>query len=803
MDRARLAFALCFFLGLALGETTARADTGATAPAGGGLPALEVRVDSARAVVVAGGAEVPIDLPRADVAAATDVTVESIDIGQGKHVVHVRVPARATGTAWEALLAGGHATPLFAGITGPVSGDPGERTGKAVQILPGGANRYVLLGDVREDLQICGQTTTLLDPQALYPASLSFRTATVQRLPAEQREGAVEVTAVRHGRAIDPPLARLLVARGTSVPGSRGAELTDGDPSTVWREMRPGSGQGEFVVMAAPREVRMVRLELALAPASDPKAALAVPKTLYIVTPATTFEVTIPEDAAQSPGEVVEVAFPQPIETGCATLVLGDAYTRGLAHPDVGVAEVVAYSEFDVPGATLDDVASHLSGDRGAAAAQVLERAGAGALAAVAKAYESLDPRGRALAIDVAASHDPCGEAAPLLARGVCETTGEAPRKAHEKLERCPAATETLAARVREDAASRACLAPVLARIAPEAALAPVADAMAAAGEGEREARLALRSAFTEALGVAPSGTLGGFLRDAHRPPIARLEMMRAAGDRVAEAQAESDATLDELLSGAPPFRVRYLTLGPLGMLARAGDRTAAARVVGAITHDADWPVRARAAEVAAGLSVASAALASATRDAEPRVREAALGALGASPSSDAARVAAAVLAGEGFSFVKVRAIAAIDASPPSGEADRALEGALGDPSASVRGAAVTALGHHRANASRDAIRKRLEDTDEDVDVRAAAAAALGRVCDASAADRLAQLARALTIPGVDADSQAIGVGALAGLSALHPRDLRDRLAPLLAPGAPEAVRGTAERAIATPGSCR
>jgi hypothetical protein len=804
MDRPRwLALVLLLSLGMTAGGPAARADTQAAAPPGGGLPALEVKVDLGRGIVVAGAAEVPIGLPRADLAAAADVTVESIDIGQGKHVVHVRVPSRAAGSAWEAVLAGGRSEPLFAGVTGPVDGDPGERTGKALQIVPNGATGYVLLGDVREDLQICGQTTTLLDPQALYPASLSFRSATVQRLPAAQREEAIALTARDHGRTLDPPLARLLVAHGSSVSGSRGAELTDGDPSTVWREMRPGAGQGEFVVMAAPRDVRIARLELALAPAAEPRAAPPAPKTLYVVTPAATFEVAIPEDSARTAGEVFEVAFPTPVEAGCMAVVLGDAYTRGLAHPDVGIAELVAYSEFDAPGATLDDVASRLSGERGGAAAQVLERAGAGALGAVEKAYPSLDPRGRALAVDVAASHDPCGEAASLLARGLCEGSGEAPRKAREKLERCPAAAETLAARVREDAQSRACLAPMLAALAPQAALAPLADAMAAAGEEQHEARRALRSAFADALGAAAPDTLAGFLRDAHRPALARLEIMRAAGDRLAEAQAEADATLDELLSGTPPLRVRYLALGPLGVLARSGDRGAMARVVAAITRDAEWPVRARAAESAGGVAGAAGvagALASAARDVEPRVREAALAALGASPSSNAARVAAAALAGDGFSFVKARAIATIDASPASDEADRALAGALTDASANVRGAAVTALGHHRAGAWKDEIRKRLEDPEEDADVRAAAAASLGRVCDASAADRLAQLARAVAIPGIDADSQAIGVGALAGLSALHPRDLRARLAPLLAGGAPAAARAAAERALASPG---
>src|SRR5215472_1278928 len=88
----------------------ASAATQAAAPAGGGLPALEVRVDLARAVVDAGGATIPIALERNQLPAPDDVVVEALDVGQGKHVVRVRVPARDAGTsaaAWEAVLAGG------------------------------------------------------------------------------------------------------------------------------------------------------------------------------------------------------------------------------------------------------------------------------------------------------------------------------------------------------------------------------------------------------------------------------------------------------------------------------------------------------------------------------------------------------------------------------------------------------------------------------------------------------------------------------------------------------------------------
>jgi hypothetical protein len=778
----------------------ALADTRATAPAGGGLPPLEVRVDLARMVVEAGATPVPIPLP-APRPTEADVSAIPIAIQGGKYVMHVTVRAKdVEGVAWEALLAAGRAEPIFAGMTGYVAGDPGERTGRTVRVVPNGATSFVLVGDVREDVRICGQEFTQLDPQALYP-SLELRTATAQRLGPEQRDTAQPIVATDVGPQAASALARLLVAKGSSVPGSRGAELTDGDPTTMWTEQRPGIGQGEFVVMAAPKDVPIARMQVVVAPPGRDRDG-AAPKTFYLVTGAETFEVTLPGDGWLKPGEAYEIAFPRPLETSCVALVLNDAYARGLAHPDVGIAELVAYSEFDAPGATLDDVAKKLSSERGAVAAQVLERGGRGALEATEKTYGGLDERGRAFAIDVAASHEGCVEAAPLLVRGLCEKAGEAPRKAREKLERCKGAAPVLTRAVREDPASRACAAPTLATIAGADALEPIADAMAATSDAERETRAELRSAFALALKSAAPGRLAGIVQDGHRGIGARLEMMRAAGARVTEAPAEMDSALADVLAGTPPMRLRYLALGPLGELARAGDHVAAARIADAIVRDTEWPVRARAAELGAGLADAAGALTAAVRDPQPRVREAALQSLAASPPPAAIDAARDAAMNDGWPFVKAQAIGVLAKAPPSGLVDDALRRAMEDTSAHVRLAAVLATGMRRTSALHEALRARLDDVVEDAEVRAAAARALGAVCDTSSIDRLTALAHGVGVPGTTEDEQQICVGALVGLAALKPADLRDRLAPLLSLKASPQVRAAAEQALAARSPC-
>src|SRR5262249_27656382 len=169
--------------------------------------------------------------------------------------------------------------------------------------------------------------------------------------------------------------------------------------------------------MAAPHDAPIVRMQIVVAP-PKPDANGAAPKRFFLATPTQLFEVTMPGDAWLKPGEAYEVVFPQPIEADSIALVLSDAYTHGLKYPDVSIAELYAYSEFDAPGVTLDDVAKKLSSERGDAAAEVLKRA-PGALAAVERLYDRLEPRGRARAIDIAASGAQCALAAPLLARGL------------------------------------------------------------------------------------------------------------------------------------------------------------------------------------------------------------------------------------------------------------------------------------------------------------------------------------------------------------------------------------------------
>jgi HEAT repeat protein len=144
----------------------------------------------------------------------------------------------------------------------------------------------------------------------------------------------------------------------------------------------------------------------------------------------------------------------------------------------------------------------------------------------------------------------------------------------------------------------------------------------------------------------------------------------------------------------------------------------------------------------------------------------------------------------------------------PSADVDRALVKALDDDAAGVRGAVLRSLGQRGTRSASSAIAARLRDTEEVPAVRAAAARALGDLCDASQLDELTRAARALLADRPSPDHVTLGAAALAALGRIAPPDLRQRLAPFDAvqsrPALEQMVRAardTRERCGASPAS--
>ncbi len=792
-----------------------------TVPSAPGLKALAVKVDPAqrRVRLAVGGVEsdVAIDLPSSELGSG-DATAEAVAIGDGKTVVHVRVPSRLrSDVAWEAIFAGRDAGTLWAAVTGYTKGEAGERTGASLELSPPdeSGERVVVAGELREDLRLCGQTRTLLAPRVLDPESLAFRSATMQRLPEDQRDKAERVVASPHGGPADPPLARLLLATGASTAIGNPAAVTDGDRLTTWSEARPTDGHGEFVVMRAAGAVPIARLAISLAPPAPPPPSPqgAAPRSFFLLTDDRTLAVTIPEDPWLHPGAAYEIPLADPIKTSCLALVLDKAYVRaGEAHPNVTVAELTAYSAFDRPGATLDPVAKALAGGgpRAEAAKEILERAGDAGLAAALAAFASLDAPGRALAIDAAIGAGTCEASAPLLLTAIDDADGEVARKGREKIERCGkrAVAALLAALHAPDSKLRATAATLVASVAPAEALEPLVSALGHEGATATE-RSALRSGIAKAARAASGDKLAALVGGG-RSAEAEVDLLRALEERLPAIATPSDAAIAALEGGTPPMRTRFLLIGPVAALARGGDAAEATRLAEVIAKDGDAAVRAHAAEAAAGVPAATAVLAQAVeKDPAPRVREAALEAFasarpdGRAPADALVGSVAHALSSDEWTFVRAAAAAALASFPAGPRVDEALEAAVADSSPGVREAVVTALGGHGDVRAAKQVRERLADDHETLEVRLAAARTLASLCDRASLDLLTTLASRAPLPMASDEDIAIGFEAAQALGHLHPPDLATRLAPLAAKDARVEARTAAARALATAPTCR
>ena len=687
----------------------ARAEPRVVIAAGGGLPRLAVEADSATVRVC--GSE-PCTKPVSYSAPGVDLRV--VSIGKGRRLVHAR-----GADDWEALFAGGVA-PLFLGPTGYVGDIPGERTGTRLvfERQPDGTER-VLLARVREDLRLCGQEWTLLEPRVLDPATLAFRPSPASStLPGAQR---TELDA--SPQTVESPLAELLVATG---PTGRGRSKVG------------------FITVRAPADISLLRLAVVL---TEP---LRRPTTMLVTSNASVFQVKFAPSALKT----YSVVFPAPVKTHCLSVVAGEG---------PAVADLRAYSVFDGPQATLDGVAERLGEPEAGA---VLKRAGLGAFEAVQRRFDQLPTSQRVVALDVAAAVAPCEVASSLYVRGLLDPALES--TSQRRLERCgKQAGAALVDAFETNAEGRARIAPLLGSLAPERGRRVL---VARLGESPRNVRIAVRNASFVALRGATKQELQALLA-AERSDGARVELLRAMGQRLAEVRLEAGPVLERLLGSA--METRYVLVAPVVELARV-DEAWWKSLERLLLGDPEGAVRTRVAD-ALGAGPAEArvlrALSAATSDREPRVRQAAYRSI--MSLGNPTGVGGQGL-GDRWTFVRKAAVGALGAAPP-GEADRGLVVALGDRASVVRLEAAQALGERRGEGN-PALQARLADLDEEMEVRAAAAWALGARCDSSAVERLTELVQ--RAPGNDAEVTLLAA-AVAALGRLHPVDLAQRLGPL------------------------
>ncbi len=728
-----------------------------------------------------------------------NVRATTVEMAGGKRALWLHVPSVGN-VSWDAVLVGSASPLMYADQTGLVRGQPGSMSGGRIKIVSDGiGHSLVVRGTASEDFTICGREA-LGYADAIDPQSLEWRRASFQQLSREDIDHAVSVVATPRQTPADKALAPLLAAKLAS-SGQHPSAIADMDVNTVWSEDGVGIGRGEFVGFNAPSDVPITRLTITIAPPT-PSATGASPKNFFLATSDRVIAVNIPEDAWAHPSRAYDIALPQPIKSSCLTLVLEDAYS-GANNRTVSIAELTAYSELDAPNATLETVAADLaaSGRRAETAAGVLKRAGDAALPAVVGAWAKLDVYGRELAMDVASAASCGSDATQIFLRGLCDADPHVAQKAESGLQQCKRASGIVAAVQASPQTQCAKMPQYLALLGKQAALVPLAHMLATEQDTQRRANV--RHQFANAARDAPAQMLVTLLADAQYPPYVRLEMLRALTPRFAEMQPAAASTLDGVLVPTADMATRFLALEPLAALAKAGDRSAQARVGAMLTRDGDWPVRARAAELARDVPAVQTELVSAIDDPQPRVRVAALESVAALRASPAAVLVEKRLESDPWTFVRVAAAAALGAMPAARDLDKALADALGtDVSPQVRSAILGALASHQARAYADAVRKRLDDAQELPEVRIAAAHALGAMCDPRQLERLTELARAAGDPMASGEDLTLGLAALTALGDIHPVDLATRIAKLRDKSVRDAVRAAAEHALVAPAKC-
>lgn len=802
----------------------ARAQSALTIAAVADRAALSIDVTAS--AIHANGAPLAVALPPELAGRLARARISELVLTSGKKLARIDVPLDERGAQWVALVAppkrpSEPPSVIFSGHAGAVRGEHGERRAYAVVDERTDRGSRVVVGQIREDVTLCGRPT-IVKAHAVDPLTLTLeRGASRQNLSIEERARAVPLVATRLDEASAASLRgpRLLRARAaSSALDKKLTTLTDGDPETTWSEGKKGSGAGEFVTMASASEVGITWIELGVRP---PKAVVpsgTAPRKLFLATNDELFAVTMPEDAWSKPGARYRVRLPRELKTTCLAVVLDESYGRDGAESATTLSEVVAHTAFD--GVELDGLVGALAAgsDRARAAAALLSRGGEPAVVAALAGYDKLDDRGRELArqiIDGAACETKAAFYASRIvlrdekgrARAMGETDGEAIH-ARDQVRRCGREAAPTLARIfaEGDDATKLAIAAELSLVAPNEAVPVLTLALASAKDETRQGlRQALAQAVTSERADEAVETAFAPAHFAALPELARIDLLRAAGPILARVATARQALLS-LATAEAPFRTRYLLLVPAAELAKAGDADAEAFVRGSLRHDADAHIRARAAAVAARVGALAGDVDAAVDDPDPRVRDAALQAaqvlLASEPHATFAPARAARRLGvDPWPFVRVSAARTLGALPADRDVDAKLAAALGDASPDVRGEAVEALGRHRALAQRDAIAKLVRSDRETIDVRAKAVIALGALCDERSLGELTSLARKLASPAGEED-QRLGIAALTALSALRPADLEKRIGALTSDKLPFGVRDAAETALRGPGTC-
>jgi HEAT repeat protein len=798
---------ICAAPGVALAEPVLPA----SAAAGGGQQALSVFavkgdvVAAVCATAPCSAGAVSLGVPAALRGKPTRADVVSLGSGRRAIVVTIADGTQTFQAVVAAPLTGSAPKLIFAGLVGLIKGQEGTRSGPMVQISEAMADgtRRVLVGEQNEGASLCGRPT-ILAPQLLSPQDLELHNAKVQRLSVKERDAARSVKATRLPDDEPSHAARsVLSALAASTAIGAPQAVTDGDPETTWSENVGGDGKGEFVIMHAPPELPISGLELTIRPKLKSLPDGAAPETLFIVGPRDVVQVSLPEDAWQSPGARYHVTLEPPLQSSCIGLVLDTAFTQAKTA-QVTIAEMSVLSELSQ--SQLPELVATLAGggQRAEAAKSLLVAGGPAAFAAVAAAFDQLDEGGKRVALDVL-DQAPCEQSAPVFVAALTGKIDAQARHAQTRLARCGAAGgEALAqALAKSDKTDKRLMPLLVAQLTLTDPARAVSAFLPLMDEKTVLRRRLLRSALAQAArSEAAKNAVRAALVDPKTSPVALIDLLRALGDQAPRFLPEADQALKRLSLNEPSFRSRFLLLGPTAVLS-AESPEAAAEFRTSLNGDPDPHVRAGALALVEQPQRFQKELLHALADRDVRVREAAVQALSSPNAAFASRALGERLKDDQWPLVRAAAADALAKHPAGAALDAPLTAALTDDSPLVRARSIRALGDRQVRGASSRIRDRLADGDEWPEVRAEAARTLGILCDAESVDELGAFAKKLSDPMASPDAQLIATASVISLGRLAPPNLQQLLAPLSDKKAPAQARRAAALALSARDGCR
>jgi HEAT repeat protein len=379
-------------------------------------------------VVAPSGVSLAVEAP-AGCGAFTKTACDEWKGPQGAAAVHFRAWAKKGGTAFEAFVAlkkEGPA-PVWSGLTG-FQGEYGERQGTFFDYEPPGKDAKVLvpiLYTLDERVKLCGFGLAPLDVKMYDPKSAAFRSVSFDRLRRWKRGekagwgGTGEAKATGPGKPValqgafeagggGGMFAGFVVFESSSSSlgpknkvqtGAAVLSLADGDPLSGWIEGSGGDGAGEFVTAKTiSSKVPFSALELSLAKG---KGNNALKKFSITTDDGTVYAVTVPKDPRKSPGEKLVVAFPEPVESSCLSIVIDEVWPAPASsgnHTFIG--EITPRTPVESPEGLAALADALVEAGSTAALKQILGALPPQASALVAKAWDVLDGATRRFLLD-------------------------------------------------------------------------------------------------------------------------------------------------------------------------------------------------------------------------------------------------------------------------------------------------------------------------------------------------------------------------------------------------------------------